>query len=93
MSDYGVEIYAENKRRLFTSHQRILKLQGFRVIRGSGGQKIELKQYQRPFFMASPINTNIVAGRIIELRFDSNSQHVIFSSPNDQEYILYYGTY
>ncbi len=50
MSDYGVEIYAENKRRLFTSHQRILKLQGFRVIRGSGGQKIELKQYQRPFF-------------------------------------------
>jgi len=49
MSDYGVEIYEENNRRLFTSHQRILKLQGFRVIRGSGGQKIELKQYQRPF--------------------------------------------
>ena len=43
MSDYGVEIYAGNKQRLFTSHQRILKLQGFRVIRGSGRQKIELK--------------------------------------------------
>ena len=40
MSDYGVEIYAGNKQRLFTSHQRILKLQGFRVIRGSGSQKI-----------------------------------------------------
>ena len=93
MSDYGVEIYEENNRRLFTSHQSVLKLQGFRVIRGSGGQKIELKQYQRPFFMVSPINTNIVAGRIIELRFDQDSQHVIFSSPNDQEYILYYGTY
>lgn len=93
MADYGMQIFDESGRIMFTSQKRILKLQGYRLISGAGVQRINLKPGQKPFYMALPLNTNIVAGRIVTLSFDYQNSNVVFSSANYQEYILYYGTY
>lgn len=93
MADYGARIYSETGELIFSSDMSILKLQGIKVIRGAGYQAISLKGSQRPFFMAIPINRNLAAGRVIELSFDRVNNYIRYHSINDQEYLLYYGSY
>lgn len=84
---FGIQTFDEKENLLFTSGRRIAKLQGW------GAQSIKLKQGQYPFFIAVPYSKVVASNRMLELKFDHPSSSVYFHSINNNEYILYYGTY
>lgn len=90
---FGIQTFDEKGNLLFTSERRIAKLQGWRIIKGWGAQSIKLKQGQYPFFIAVPYSKVVASNRMLELKFDHPSSSVYFHSINNNEYILYYGTY
>lgn len=90
---YGIQTFDENSKLLFDSERRTLKLQGWRIVKGFGAQEIKLKQGQRPFFMVVPYNTQIGQSRMMRLNFHTNTNSVVFSAVDNNEFILYYGVY
>ena len=75
---FGIQTFDENGNLLFNSENRILKLQGWRIVKGFGAQEIKLKQGQSPFFMVVPYNVRPASSRIVRLNFHSNTSSVVF---------------